>query len=240
MLQLVKEKSQLSKNRNLLFSKWFYYGLIAVALVIVSFFVLCESVFFTNDFAIRFLPTLIGLLFNFFIFIVFFDVREKLEWKPLEQKVKYNLKKDFFSIHLELVSLCGLADFLLQPESEYEVSGKFNIKKFNEDELEYLLKHDSIENLGKADNEHAAFFQRRSISMSDTLNRYGKFLEPKIQCSLMDLEDCLDSMSYYLLSSRLLEKDKKELLLGEIKKIELELKNLQNRGYNWMDRVELY
>ena len=53
------------KKRNLLYSKWFYYGLIAIVLFIVSFFVLYESVFFANDFAMRFLPTLIGLLFNF-------------------------------------------------------------------------------------------------------------------------------------------------------------------------------
>jgi len=84
------------KKRNLLFSKWFYYGLIAVVLFVIAFFDLYELVFFSNDFAIRFLPTLIGLVFNFVIFIVFFDIREKLEWKTLEQKVKRNLKADFF------------------------------------------------------------------------------------------------------------------------------------------------
>ena len=140
--------------------------------------------------------------------------------------MKRNLKYDFFHIHLELTSLCGLGDFFSQPESEYEVNGKFNLKKFNESELEHPLKQNSIENLGKFDSEYASFFQSKVVSLGNTLNRFGKFLEPSIQCSLMDLEDYLDTLNYYLLSHHFKENDKKEFMLQTVKKIGIEAQKL--------------
>ena len=80
-----------------LLSKQLYYLVILIFLLfligLMSYFASLQI-----DFALRFLPTLLGLLITFLFFIVFFEVREKLEWKEVADN-------GFFEISLEMVSI---------------------------------------------------------------------------------------------------------------------------------------
>ena len=117
------------------------------------------------------------------------------------------------------------------------MNGKFSKKKFNESEIEYLLKQNSIENLGKHDSEYASSFEKSAISLGNTMNRFGKFLAPSIQCSLMDLENYLNRLNRYLISGHFEEKDRKKYVLETAKQIAIELKNLDDSGLSWMDKI---
>jgi hypothetical protein len=94
-------------------SKWLYYGLIAIFLGILIIFDI-YAVSLGNEMAERFLPTLLGLAFTFSIFIVFFDLREELEWKTVKKAV-------YSSIGLELALLFG--ELLRVVENEMDEFG---------------------------------------------------------------------------------------------------------------------
>jgi hypothetical protein len=89
----------LEKDYSVILSKWFYYALIAIFLGILIVFDI-YAVSLGNEMAERFLPTLLGLTFTFSILVVFFDLREKLEWKTVKKSV-------YSAIEIEVMSLFG-------------------------------------------------------------------------------------------------------------------------------------
>jgi len=86
MNPLLNGETNLKRDYSIVLSKWLYYALIALFLGIIIVFDI-YAVSLGNEMAERFLPTLSGLAFTFSILVVFFDLREELEWKTVKKSV---------------------------------------------------------------------------------------------------------------------------------------------------------
>lgn len=190
------EKKPVTEKRGLLLSKWFYYGLIAVVLLILTTLSL-YGISLGYDIALRFLPTLGGLWFTLGIFYVFFDVRERLEWKSVETKVMKGIEGEIDSIFIELSLMCEVNMVFFGEAGMTEEA----IKKRNEDELARLATNlelnqhtvDEIFEKGREGlaSELASYFDKHRILLSEIEMKYSKFLNPQLQTALMEIQEYL-------------------------------------------------
>lgn len=198
-----ESKKTTKKERHLLLSKWFYYGLIAVVLLILTVLSL-YGISVGYDIALRFLPTLGGLWFTFGIFYVFFDVREKLEWKSVEGKVMKGIEREIDSIFTELSLMCRVNMIFFGESGITEEA----LKKRKEEELERLANNielnqdivDEIFEKGRAGValELASYFDKHRILLSEIETKYPKFLDPQLQTALMEIQEYLGYLRYEL------------------------------------------
>ena len=96
----------MGKNYSLILSKRFVYPLIGTLLIILIVFV-SYAISLGNEMATRFLPTLFGLMFSFLFFTVLFDLREYLEWKGVEDRIKKRIGNLLSAILWDVDSLVG-------------------------------------------------------------------------------------------------------------------------------------
>jgi hypothetical protein len=234
-----KHDSADKKQYSLLYSKWVYYYIIGIVLVVITT-VMLYLFSLNNELAHKFIPTIIGIDVNFLIFTFIFNIRERLEWKSLEDKVNEELKKVFFSVHLDLLSLTQIDVTKIDArENEFTSNGKFNIGKFNEIEADLLINSTyEIKNLYKFDDEFSISFQVKATSIGRMLERHGRFLKPQVQCTLMDLEDQLETLALFLISYHIDRETREYILKKTIKDIEKTMLELQSYGFNWMHHVK--
>jgi energy-coupling factor transporter transmembrane protein EcfT len=168
-------------------SKWFCYALIAIFLIILISF-LSYAVLLGNEMALRFLPTVLGLAFTFFIFIVFFDLREKLEWKSVENKVKKSIGSQLLRIFGELLYLCGLEEHYLSLDDRLLMNYKNRLEQLSTSKVELDSIAEELSKNKELANDYATFFESRIHLLRDTEDRYWKFLSPEFHTSLMEIQ----------------------------------------------------
>ena len=191
----------LNIDYSVVLSKWLYYGLIAIFLGILIIFDI-YAVSLGNEMAERFLPTLLGLAFTFSIFIVFFDLREELEWKTVK-KVVYS------EIGIELSSLFG--ELLRLTEDEIEEVGFKSSLLYTKDakirkemifsKISELQKKEPLQltlsaiSIFRSDKEMLASFSNIKKNLGDVQIRYGRHLNSKITERLIKLQYSLELMN---------------------------------------------
>jgi len=230
---------QLARIQKLAISKWFYYGLIAAFLAATFSYVLYQAFALGNTLAKAFVPTLVGLIFNFSIFIVFFDIRENLEWKSVEKRVKRRLKGELFHIHLDMCALCDIGGSS-HTDSEFEINGKFSAQKFTEWQLSTLINGKySIANLKKFQSSNLHSFLSFANAISESLTRYGRFIDLSSEGHLMDIEEALSRLGFLVFEVRAdkyyTEAKREQEIESIVRKIAKELQTLQISGWVWTD-----
>lgn len=168
-------------------SKWFCYALIAIFLIILISF-LSYAVLLGNEMALRFLPTVLGLAFTFFIFIVFFDLREKLEWKSVDDKVKKSIGSQLLRIFGELLYLCGLEEHYLSLDDKLLINYKKRLEQLSTSKVELDSIAEELSKNKELANDYATFFESRIQLLRDTEDRYWRFLSPEFHASLMEIQ----------------------------------------------------
>jgi hypothetical protein len=222
------------KKKELLLSKRFIYSLIVLVLI----FFICLSLYeahLGNDLAARFLPTLCGLLVTFGIFTVFFDVREELEWKEVEDRVKKRIGSEIFTLFKLLTDFCEVDKSLASAD-------RANIEKLKELERKQLeqmtgkvvlietLLSDLLEKKDLAAN-FASLFDSIRIRISEIEGKYGRFLNPKLRVPLMDIQDCLDELRFELKLGSVGSAERLHQSLSTIiEKIIKEINNVRGNG----------
>ncbi len=198
-----KNEKPMTKKCGLLLSKWFYYGLIAVVLLILTILSL-YGISVSYDITLRFLPTLGGLWFTFGIFYVFFDVREKLEWKSVEGKVMKRIDGEIDSIFTELSLMCevnmiffgesGITEEVLRKQKEEELERLANNIELNQHTVDEIFEkgRDGVA------LELASYFDKHRILLSEIETKYPKFLDPQLQTALMEIQEYLGYLRYEL------------------------------------------
>jgi len=208
----------------LVYSKWFYYGLVAIALFVIICFLLYEMSV-GNDMATRFLPTFVGLMFTLVIFMTFFDIRENLEWKEVEDRVKKRIGKEIHSIFVELSNLCEV--------DRESVGDVHNCEAWNEQrrkQLKQMTEKVELNDWAKEMLEKnglalhlASFFDSRRTLLSEIEGKYFRFLNPKLRASLIDIQDCLEDLRFEL-------KGRGADISTVIKKITKEIASIRESG----------
>lgn len=186
------------KEHRLLLSKWFYYALIAIVL----FILLCYALYETslgNDMAARFLPTLFGLMFTLIIFTIFFDLREDLEWKKVEDRVKRRIGKQIHGIFVELSNLCEVQRVLFGAD----ISSDEAWRELNRKQLKQMAEKVKLTDLAKELGEkpdlalsYATLVELRRTCLSEIEGKYIRFLNPTLRASLMGIQDYLEDLRF--------------------------------------------
>lgn len=224
------------KIRGLLLSKWLWYGLIFVALCLF-FLYLLPLALEGQELAGNYLPEVFGLLFTLVIFFMFFDFREWLEWKSVEDRVKRRISKQIRGLFIELSGLCVI---------DRVVFGPFSKEKFEEEDLKQLNKlasekvriHDEAKkSLLKNDfrMQYRRFIESRTTSIGQIEERYFRFLDSDVQASLMDIQDHLDDLTYDFIVPYAKRERFFESISSSIGKIMIEIDSLRRKGY-WVMR----
>ena len=181
------------------------------------------------DFALRFLPTLFGLLITFSIFIVFFDLREELEWKTVRDRVMRRIGNQLFDI-------IWTVDSLLEAEIDYGMEGTTEVDyyKLSEKKLNALITGKFKLNIPSRDQDLMARlsqgYNRRENLIGEIIGNYGKFLSSEIQCLLMDIEEHLGSLSFQLKLPIIVEGYEPKKITDLLSKIGQEIDEMRKKG----------
>jgi hypothetical protein len=229
-----EKKKRAIKLAGFVLSKWFWYGVIAVFLAILLFADLGSAYWFNNDFAIRFMPTLFGLVFNFAIFIVFFDLREELEWKEVEGRVKSRIGREARSLFSFLIMFCQVDRVLFGDVQSEQTWKELDEKQFNQITKKVVLNESLMQDLLRERNlalNYALLGDGIRTRFSEIEDKYGRFLNPKLRASLMDIQDYLADFRYELKSFGS-TKRLSESLSPLIEKLAKEITTIRENGIN--------
>jgi hypothetical protein len=187
-------------KRELLLSKPFLYGLIVISLI----FFICLSlygVWLGNDLAKRFLPTLCGLLVTFGIFTVFFDIREEREWKKVEDRIKKRIGSQIFDLFTMLTYFFEVDRVMFGDFNDRETWKNLERKQLKQMTEKVPLNDDLLKDLLEKRNlamDYATTFDSIRIRISEDESKYGRFLNPKLRASLMDIQTSLERLRFEL------------------------------------------
>jgi len=182
-----------------LLSKRLYYGLFALIFIII----LASFVYYSstgNAFATQFIPEVCGWLVTLLIFTVFFDLREQLEWKSVENRVKKRIGKQIHGVFVELAHLCDVESALVA-----DVLNDEAWKDLSRRQLKQLLSevklNDGVKELWEnrdLASSLASFFDSKRARLSEIEGKYFKFLNSELRASLMDIQDFLEDLRFEL------------------------------------------
>jgi len=176
----------------LFLSKWFWYALVGCVLLSVAV-ILAYLSYFGNDLALRFLPTSMGLVVTIFIFTIFFEVREKLDFKSVELKVYEQIGRHAFDLFNEISKFCNCSAVSLNDEENFGDFAKRRILI----QLPELVKKIEFNETGKKfllGKNYLNFFEREENYLNNIETKYSKLLGSKLLELLMDMERDLHSI----------------------------------------------
>jgi hypothetical protein len=182
------------KIMKLLWSKWFYYLLTAILLL--TFIILTGyGTLHHIDIAERFLPTFVGLFITVVIFYIFFDLREELEWKEVEGRVKRRIGSEIFDLFTLLRDFCEVDKSWVGGDSRdieaFKKSERKQLKQMTEKIVLIGNLADDLITKKSLGQDYALMVDKIRVRISESEEKYGRFFSPKLRVSLMDVQDYL-------------------------------------------------
>ncbi len=212
------------KNR-LILTKWFYYALIAVALIIAFCFTVYQ-ISLGNDMATRFLPTIVGLMVTVVIFYTFFDWREDLEWKEVEDRVRKRIGREIFSLFTMLTGFCKVDRNLVGDADNIETRKELHCRQLKQMTEKVVLNEIMVaEFLSGINRFYPSLFESNRNRLSQIEDKYGRFLNPKLKASLMDIQEFIEDFGFEMKPSYA-----KETIKTLIEKIAKEIDSIRDSG----------
>ena len=220
------------KIRELFLSKWFWYGLFFLVLFGFGLSLLLKALE-GGELESNFLAEVFGLLFTLVIFVMFFDLREKLEWKSVEDRVKQRISRQIRGLFIDLSGLCVIDRVVFGPFSK-EKFEEMDLKQLNKLASEDVTIHDEAKkSLLKNDfrMQYRRLIESRATSIGKIEERYFRFLDSDVQASLMDIQDHLDNLSYVFVVPYAKRERFFESISSSIGEIMKEIDKLRRKGY---------
>jgi len=191
--------------RELLLSKWFYYCLIALALFVLIFFALpylANRGVISQELELDLFVECWGLLFTLLIFVVLFELRDKLDWKSVEGKVTRMIDRRIDIIFNEVSLLCNVnmvvfgdiseEAFKKRRKEELErLSTKVELNQYMIDEIFEKKRHDVALELATVLDQHRMFLSEIEV-------KYSRFLNSQLQTTLIEIQEYLSYLRYEL------------------------------------------
>jgi len=212
------------KISRLLLSKWFYYILISIGLILFWIFLLPLALG-GEQLAANFLAEVFGLLFTLVILVMILDYREWLEWKSVEHRVRKRIQGQILGLFAELSIFCKMkgADSF-ENQLNRLASEKIELtKEAKSDLLEYDLRRD-----------WEWILDSRRKNLSEIEAKYLRFLDSEIQASLMDIQDYLNSLCIQFRLRHTKDEDFVESFSSWTGKIMKEVLKLKRKGI-WLN-----
>jgi hypothetical protein len=197
-VKIMKKEAKNTEELRVPLSKWFYYSLVLVGLFFTLIFLLYETTL-GNEMATRFLPTSASLIVTFGIFTIFFELREDLEWKKVEKRVRRRIGKQIHGLFVDLSSLCEVDRVLVGDDIQNDDAWKELNRKQLKQMSEKIILNDSIkEILEKRDLAvgYATLFDLKRARLSEIEGKYLRFFDPTLRGSLMDIQDYLADLRF--------------------------------------------
>lgn len=223
------------KTQKLFISKWFYYFL-------TGFFLLALSIGFLpsalngNDISANFLSETWGLFFTLVIFVMLFELRESLEWKSVEDRVKRRIGKRIHAIFIELSTFCEVNRVLFGEKIfDDEAWKELENKQLEELTSKEIRLNDFAKEALKDTNTRlslASTLDSRRAYLSEVEAKYFKFLDSELQTYLMDIQDYLEALSFELRVRRSKEQNFHKSIAKLIGKIMKEIAHVRQSDIN--------
>lgn len=220
-----ESKEGTKKGYNLILSKWLYYILIATLLLI---FIALTSygASLGIEMAARFLPTFVGLFVTLVIFWIFFDIREKLEWKTTKEKIMNRIGRQLHGVFQNVSLLCEVD---VQFDFEQDDYKRYDAKKLQALIAKEIMINDALEK-EETSRYYAQMFQGLEDALGEIERRHGNFLSPYLQNSLINLEENLHSLSFECLLTFGNKEDRKKFIVDAVGKIMKEIDEMRKNG----------
>jgi hypothetical protein len=224
--------------RKLFLSKWFWYGLIALGLLAFIFYLIphyIQTEVFSPELGINLYSETWGLLFTLLLFIVLFELREKLEWKSTEDKAKQKIGRKIRALFADVSIFCKVERTHYDDAEERIKLTERQLDELISKEIEFTTeaKKDLL------DADLRRFYGEHCDSISHSLEileiGYARFLNSESETSLMKLQDYLDKLSLKFKLRHTKDEDYFESIAHLIKEIMKEIRNLKTNGiwFNW-------
>lgn len=222
--------------RRLLLSKMFWYILIALILTILLFLIypIAKS---GDELAGNFLAEMWGLYFALGFFVMLFELRERLEWKSVENRVEKRIGKQIRGLFAELSILCKIERAHVDPLSKKKQAElvERQLDTLASENIEFTLE--AKKELLKEDlrRSYERFLDSRANNLVRIEERYSRFLDSEVQTSLMDIQDYLDGLSLEFRIRHIRDEDFFKSVSYWIGKIMREISKLKRKGLwvNW-------
>jgi len=220
------------KIRNFLLSKWLSYILFAVFLLALLLLLL-PSVWEGSDIATNILSEVFGLFMTLVIFVMFFEWRDRLEWKVVKSRIEKRIGGQIFALFMELSMLCE-ARKVLKGDLDSEASWK-ELKKKQLEELTSKKVTLNKEGRGLWENREfasslALLIDSRRDYLAEVEGKYRRFLDSQLQASLMDVQEYLTDLRLELRVARGKKEDFCKSISDLISRIMKEIANIRKRG----------
>ena len=129
-----------------------------------------------------------------------FDLREKLQWKIVEERV-------YSRIALNLRSILTLIIFFIEMKDMKQEKPFRNLGDYITARLEHLNEQDSIviDEKGRKtllDKRYKIDLETRRRDLTEIEMKYSKFFTPKIVSSLLEIENCLLDLELHIKNLR--------------------------------------
>lgn len=219
------------KIRRLLLSKWFYYFLIALTLLLLFLFFL-PAALSGHELAGNFITEIGGLFFTLVIFVMLIELREKLEWKSVENRVKRRIGYQIYNLFEYFCNVCDVNVMCdLAPAETF-------VERLVDKRLEALASEEiKLNEFAKKELWDAAFRHGFELTLDSVVknlarieDKYSRFLDSETQTSLMDIQDYSYRLSVELRLRSGEDEDFNDSVLYWIRKITKEIIILKRKG----------
>jgi len=173
-----------------------------------------------------------GLMFTLLIFIVLFDLKEYLEWKSVEDRVKRKIGRQIRALFAHLSIFCQVERVHYDPlskEKKIRLVEK-QLNKLASEEIRFTAgaKRDLLdENIRQS---YEGLLESKLNSLGRLEERYYRFLDSEVRASLMDIQDYLDELGLEFKVRHVRDEDYFKSISDLIGKIMREILRLKRKG----------
>ncbi len=224
------------KWKKALYSKWFYYILIGIILLFFMFVVfpiLLAYGIINQDLNLNLFSETWGLLFTLLFFVMLFELNSVLEWKKVENRVKWRIGWEIYGIFDNILNLCEVKT--TTGDTGKDVSAWKDAKKRQLEEVtkgKIVLSEFGMDVLEDSTivKNYAEGLTARKNNLSNFELKYYRFFSSDVQCSLMDIQIEIEKILMEIWRSQFLKTKDRDRITNSAEKIMTEIANLSENG----------
>lgn len=179
----------LMKAQRVLGSKWVYYCITAVFLIVFGWKVLpylVQKRMISSDLGYNLLAEIFGILFTLLVLVAMFELGDQLRWRKVKGKVLGRISTQLRTLFIQLTHFIEFT----WSTNAYTILDELNSKeslKFSKEGMEILTN----EKLPK-------LLENWRVGFGELEERYYRFLESGLELSLMEIQRLLSRLRYGL------------------------------------------
>ena len=170
-----------------------------------------------------------GLLFTLLFFVMLFELKDILEWKKVESRVKWRIGWEIYALFGNISTLCEVDTHThggVPNLSAWKDSQKRQLEQLSKGKVVLGYGKELLEN-SKLIEGYASIVATRKNALSGLEDKYFRFLNSEVQCSLMDIQIELERLYNGLKRIELFDIKDENVLTEPIEKIISEIAKIR-------------